>query len=570
MLNIRQFFSRDGLDQGLQSLDERYPTATLVLAGAVAGLGYATLGLFPLLALIGVFKILGGFASASTFGAWISLLLWILITAASVVVSFTLLRVKTTIPSGLGLKEDKAPRLYELLTELADSYTLPRIDRLVLHEKFSLEFVPVPRFGLPFLTTNVLYIGLPVMQGLSPAQFRGALARVLGQYSAVQNKKTHWIYRWFQYCNQYQRAYRKQNAVIYKPIQLFYKFYTPILKFSAASVIRQDELEADIYILQLMNDTEAADVILRQEICQAFLKNKYWPKIYSMLRKNPSNPDYLPHVNMAKVLRNGLTENEFAQTLKDLINQDASWQNLKPGLHTRLQNIGQSKLNMPPPVMETAAQRYLGDAFGAVVKLLDKQWLAKYSKAPKKSKKAPKQQPPVSEIEDATSFVTDAEQVSENISLPESPRKEAQTQNQHADERLPNITSDEGGTVTVSDRIRLAELKQKADFADLDDNEAWELAYLTEKLEDKSQAIALYQQVLKQNPNHAKTLFAVGRILLTRNDASGVKALERAMELDKGCVAQGCWMLAKYFKAVGDEARSKQYLERAANISVAA
>lgn len=569
MLNIRQLISGKSLDQGLQTLDERYPIATLVLAGSVTVLGYGILGLLPVLTVIGVFKVLGGFASASTFGAWLQLLLWILITAASALLTFTLVRVKTTTPSGLGLKADKAPKFYELLAELGEEYKLPRIDRVVMHEKFSLEFIPVPRLGLPIFTTNVLYLGLPVMQGLSPAQFRGALAQVLGQYSAVANKRTHWIYRWHQFCEQYQRAYRKHHTAIYKPMQLFYRFYIPVLKYCAASILRRDELEADIYMLQLMNDTEAADVILRQEVCQMFLKNKYWPKIYSMLRKNPGSPDYLPHVSMAKVLRNGLTENEFAQTLKELINQDPSWRDTKPGLYARLQNIGQSKLNMPPPVMETAAQRYLGETFGAVVKLLDKQWLAKYSMAPKKSKKTADQPPQIKDepaAVAASSTVLDQEAMAGKYVVEEIIATSANP----SPDRLPNITSDEQATVTVSDRIRLAELKQKSDFAELSDNEEWELAYLTEKLEDKSQAIALYQQVLKKNPNHAKTLFAVGRILLTRSDESGVKALERAMELDKGCIAQGCWMLAKYFKAVGDEGRSKLYLERAAKISVAA
>ena len=567
MLNIRQLFTREGFEQGLQSLHTRSPMAILILASSVAGLGYALLGLFPLLTLLGIFKILGGFASASTFGAWLHLFIWVLVTAACAVVTFTQLRVKISIPSGLGLKDDKAPRLYELLAELEENYKVPHIHRLVIHEKFSLEFVPVPRFGLPLLTTNVLYIGLPILQGLSPVQFRGALARVIGQYSGVQNRKTHWIYRWYQYCQQYQHAYRKHKSAIYQPLQQFFRIYTPVLKYCAASTIRQDELEADIYMLDIMNDTEAADVILRYEVCQAFLKTKYWPKIFTMLRKNPAQPDYLPHINMAKVLRNALTENEFAQTMKDLINQDTTWRDSKPGLHARLENIGQSKLNMPPPVMETAAQRYLGDAFGAVIKLLDKQWLAKYSKSPKSKKTPPTKAKTTTETEPAEKPVTTKRATAPSVDTAQ------QAQAPHADlleERLPNITSEEGATITVTDRKRLAELKQKADFADLDDNEAWELAYLTEKLEDKSLAITMYQQVLKQNPNHAKTLFAVGRILLTRNDASGVKALERAMELDKGCIAQGCWMLAKYYKATGDEARSKQYLERAANISVAA
>ena len=80
----------------------------------------------------------------------------------------------------------------------------------------------------------------------------------------------------------------------------------------------------------------------------------------------------------------------------------------------------------------------------------------------------------------------------------------------------------------------------------------------------------LYQQILRQDPQHAKTLFAVGRILLSQNDPSGIKILERAMSIDKGCVAQSCWMLAQYFKRTGDENQSKIYLERAANVSAAA
>lgn len=568
MLSIRRLFSLKAFNQRLLDLDFRSPSTTYFLASCTTGLGYFALGLLPLLILVGAFEIIGGVSGATTFGAWLQLSVWALITITCAVIIFAQLRVKVSVPSGLGLKDDKAPRLYELLAELAENYKLPRIHRLVIHEKFSLEFVPVPRFGLPMFNTNVLYIGLPTLQGLSPAEFRGALAGRLGQYSGVQNRKTHWIHRWYQFCQQNQQAYRKHTGVIFQPLRLFFKVYTPILKYFAAGALRQDELEADIYMLEIMNDTKAADVILRYEVNQAFLKNKYWPKIYAMLRKNPASPDFLPHLNMVKVLRNALTENEFAQTLKELMNQEVSWQNVQPDLHTRLENIGQTKLNIPPPVMETAAQRYLGDAYSAVIKMLDKHWLAKYSKSPT-SKTSPDAKtrsavetdpakPPARQHQAA------APAASANTKQPT--QKAAPTQ----EERLANISSDDGATVTVADRKRLAQLKQKVDIAVLDANEGWELAYLTEKLEDKSRAIMLYQQVLKQNPNHAKTLFAVGRILLAKNDASGAKALERAMELDKGCIAQGCWMLAKYYKATGNDALSKQYLERAASVSVAA
>ncbi len=571
MRSIRQLFSREGLNQKLLDLDSRSPSATIVMASCVTGIGYVAFALLPLLALIGVFKLIGGISNATTISAWLHLSIWATITAASAAVLVAQLIVKFSIPSGLGLKEDKAPRLYELLAELGETYKLPRIHRLVMHDKFSLEFVPVPRFGLPLLTTNVLYIGLPILQSLSPAEFRGALAGLLGQYSGKQNRKTHWIYRWNQFCLQNQQAYRKRKSAIIQPMRLFFKWYTPMLQYFTASALRQDELEADFYMMEIMNDTEAADVILRFEVSQAFLRNKYWPKINAMLRKNPANPDHLPHINMAKVLRNGLTENEFAQTLKDLINQENTWQNTKPGLHSRLENIGQRKLNMPPPVMETAAQRYLGDAYGAVIKLLDKQWLARHGGKSAKHKKSAQTKSETITAEPKPAIPpAQKHQAASPATTPGAQQQTQGTMDTLVDDRLPNISSEEGATVTVADRKRLAELKQKADFADLTDNEAWELAHLTEKLGDKSLAISLYQQVLKQNPNHAKTLFAVGRILISQNDASGVKVLERAMGMDKGCIAQGCWMLAKYFKATGDDARSKQYLERAASVSVAA
>ncbi|MEJ2362510.1 MAG: hypothetical protein P8Z75_14045 [Gammaproteobacteria bacterium] len=548
MRNIRQLFSRESLDNWLLSRSGDSSRTGLILAATATILGYVLYAVFPLMTVIGALTTASIVTSASTVWAWVHGVVWLLLTAAFGLISFTQLSARISLPSGLGLKEDKAPRLYELLSELAEHYQHPKIHRLIIHDKFSLELIQVPRFGLPFLTTNVLYVGLPILQALSPAQFRGALARVLGQSSSTHNKKTHWVYRWHQFCVMGQRATRKHQHGLYRPLQQFFRLYTPFHTYWAADGLRQDALEADVYAMEIMNDSELADVILRSEVCDAFLKNKYWPKIYAMLRKNPGNPAHLPHLNMAKVLRNALTENEFAQTMNELINQEPSWRNIRPVLHERLNNIGQTKLDMPPPVMETAAQRYLGEAQGAVIKLLDKQWLARHGK-PRSSHQ--KKSSESAEIDAEPGIIQAPE-----TSAPESTAAPGS-----------GIEASENSTVTVADRKRLAELKQKAQSAKLSDDEAWETAYLTEKLEDTSLAINLYQQILKHNPNHARTLFAVGRIMLTRMDQSGVRALERAMELDNGCVAQGCWMLAKFYKNAGDDARSRHYLERAAKIA---
>lgn len=542
MMSFSNPFSLEGMSNALGNLYQKQEKAYLAFAVLITGLGYFLLGLPPLLAFIGIFKVLGGISSASTFTAWLSVLLWIAITTVAGLITFAMLRIKTQMPSGLGLKEDKAPRLHEIITEVGQTYTAPGIDRIIIHDHYQLEMIAVPRFGLPLVKTNVLYIGLPVLQTLSPLQFKGALARKLGQFTAEHNRLTHWIYRFRNYCILYQRSYNRNKSPIYSPLRLFFKYYSPLLEAITVQAARKDELEADMYALQVMNDSELADVILRQEVCSKFIQTKYWPKIHAMLRKNPNSPDHLPHINMPTVLRKALTENEFAQIMKDLINAESSWKDAMPDLHARLEHIGQTKLDIPPPVMETAAQRYLGDAFSAVVKLLDKQWLAKNGKSANSAKKNA----------DPTSVKTSVKKepsVNNDASMLETTE---------VDESLP---LEEQKFKSLSNKARQSRLSQ---------NEAFELATYTEKFEGKAAAIAMYQKILKNDPNHAKTIFAVGRILLSSNDPSGVNILEKAMKLDKGCIAQACWMLAKYYKALGDEERSKHYLEKAANVSAAA
>lgn len=568
MISFSNPFTAKGISQALDGLFEKQEKIYFAIAALATGLGYFMLALFPLIAFIGIFKILGGMASASTFFGWLGVLIWMGITAAAAAITYSMATVKIQMPSGLGLKEDKAPRLHELINEINQTYSVPKIDRIIVHDHCELDMISVPRFGLPLLNTNVLYIGLPVLQCLSPAHFKGALARKLGQFSAQHNRLTHWIYRWRQYCFQYQRSYNRTKSPLFLPLKLFFKYYIPMLEALTVHAARRDEIEADMYALQILNDEELADVILQIEVSKQFLKTKYWPKLFAMLRKNPQNPERLPHISMPGVLRKALTENEFAQTMKELLNNEPTWRDGVPSLIARLEHIGQTKLNMPPPVMETAAQRYLGDAFSAVVKLLDKQWLAKNGKV-KKSK---------AHDEHAISFDDEpAPAPAVNSKSKKSAKVKQPTQKQKTPATPPTVKNDESmlETTEVAEDLPIDEknfrsLRSKATKSMLSKSEAFEYATLTEKFEGKAAAILMYQKILKQDSSHAKTIFAVGRILLSQNDQSGVKILEKAMQLDKGCIAQACWMLAKYFKSTGNDDLSKSYLERAANVSAAA
>lgn len=513
MNNFFAFFTAQGQSEKLKDLHFNKPDTYLRLVFAFTLMGYVLIALLPLIFLIAALTLVSGITEAKTLNDWLSLLVWLGISAATGFLTFLMLRLRVSSPSGLGIKPDKAPKLYELLADLQQTFKHPTIQRVVLHDGFSLEFIPVPRFGLPLMTVNVLYIGLPVMQALSANHFRGMLARKLGQYSMQHNRLTHLIYRFRQYAALYQAAYAKQSREqwFYLPFKWFFQLYVPWLNAVTVHAARQDELEADAYALQVMNTDEYADNLIRYTVVESFLQEKYWPKIQELIARQPTAGTIHPHGSMSKALSSGLSDTEFAAQLEKLMKKDTPWDYAVPALPTRLEHMGHRTLSLPPPVLESAAQRILGASFGVIAKLLDQHWLAKQGIKPKKN--SPEPQP----------------------------------------------ASDSG----VNDQQIFESLLQKAGQQQLSDDEMWRLGSLTEKFRGKAAAVGIFQKLLKRNSAHAKTWQSIGRILLSQQDTSGVKALERAMELDTSCTAQTCWILAKYFKSQGNEELARRYVAKA-------
>lgn len=505
-------FSLQGAARASARLADRFPGAYLGLALSFTALGYAALALFPLLTLIGLLSVVGGVGSADSWQAWLDVLFWLVVGAASGVLSFQLFTLRVPVPSGLGIKHDKAPKLYELIDELSDVYSAPLFERVVVHDEFELTVVPVPRFGIPVVRNYVLRIGLPVLQALSPDQFRACLARRLGQYSGVHNRLTHIVYRWRQYCEQYRAIYLKQKAPLALPFQWFFRLYVPVLDALCVHALHQDELEADRYALEVTDDDKLADMIKRVEVSHAFLKAKYWPKIFQMLQKQGTALEHLPHASMAKVLRNGLTPEEVNDLLEKLRDQPEAYDRVTPSYSQRMENIGHFKDAPPLPVVETAAQRYLGKMSAAIISMLDKMWLKKHAGGKPVAAQGKKKPP------------------------------ESASENPHQ---------------------RLSELQARIDQGEDSDELLWELADATEKVEGKAAAIAIYQRLLKRNPTHAKTIFAVGRILLSQNDPAGVDVLEKAIKLNSACRPQAYWLLANYFKKTNQPDKAKHYLGKA-------
>jgi tetratricopeptide (TPR) repeat protein len=77
-------------------------------------------------------------------------------------------------------------------------------------------------------------------------------------------------------------------------------------------------------------------------------------------------------------------------------------------------------------------------------------------------------------------------------------------------------------------------------------------------------ALPLYQEVLRLDPNHASAQFAVGRLQLAQGQLEGIHWIEQAMRQDSDFRYPGCGLIAGFFQQQGKEEEARQYRRKAA------
>ena len=111
-------------------------------------------------------------------------------------------------PKGIELTRQQVPELFALIDELTEKLNTPKFDHIFLDTQLNAGVLQVPRFGILFVgwQKNYLFLGLPLMQSLSPEQFRAILAHELGHLSGNHSRFSGWIYQ----LRRHRRAYRRR------------------------------------------------------------------------------------------------------------------------------------------------------------------------------------------------------------------------------------------------------------------------------------------------------------------------------------------------------------------------
>lgn len=164
----------DTLVEKLEEDARRSPRNYKLQVVLLATLGYAYIfmilaGSLALLALIILVVIHTGRMNSA-------MIKFVMLLLALICVILSSLWVHIPPPQGLVLERQKVPQLFTMLDELTKALKAPKFHHVILTGEFNASVIQIPRLGLLGWYQNYLIIGLSLMQGLSPEQFKAVLA----------------------------------------------------------------------------------------------------------------------------------------------------------------------------------------------------------------------------------------------------------------------------------------------------------------------------------------------------------------------------------------------------------
>ncbi len=477
------------LIESLNSFQHRSAKLYLAMVVAFAVLGILLILFFPILSLLLFISAISSLFTMGSFSDLIPLLYQLPLAALSGYLFYQFVTLELDTPKASGIyitiNKKKTPKLIALIEELEQHFNIRHIDSILITDQFDISVHNTPQHCIPQLGQTSLQIGLPLMQSVSATQFKALLARRIGQLSLTNNKITGRISLFQDQLQQYLNACQYNPHWALKPFFYLIRSYQKIFTAIAFYVIRMEELTADQYALDIIDDDDFSQTLSQTIIASHYLKNTFWVSMYKLQRQYP-NKMIFPHANMAISFAQSIKIERSQKLIEEQFQKLNDFYSSAPLLRTRLYEIGYENYKLPEPFSTTAAQLYLDSALPKVTRIFDKLWL----------------------------------------------------------QRLQ--TQRETNTQLNSNEQRLNLLASKIQQQPLSADETWEFAVLTEKITGYHAAIPIYKKILERNPMHAKAMFAIGRILLSYNDPTGLDALNKAIFLEPTMQKTADELIARY------------------------
>lgn len=411
-------------------------------------------------------------------------------------------------PKGVELTRQEVPELFAVIDELTTALKTPKFHHILLDTQLNAGVLQVPRFGILFFgwTRNYLFLGLPLMQSLSPEQFRAIIAHELGHLSGNHSRFAGWIYQLRHTLFNLVESYQKNGQGGSLLFSKFFNWYAPFFRAYSFVLARNNEYEADRCAAELAGTPNAAQALINLEIKGHYLQEHFWRNFYKQAIDKPEPPDNTV-TKMVHELAETISESEARIWLDWGLSERTNNEDTHPCLCDRLTAFGYLPIGydlpLPSPIKQTAAQYFFGESLPNVTQRLDEKW----------------QQ----EIAPFWQLIY-----------------------QKSQRRLQKLNT----------------LTAKAKTHSLTIESTWKYAQLTAEFQGNKAAIPLYEEVLSQKPQHIAANFDLGQIFLEEQDIRGIKYIETAMQREPELLVYGCKLIYEFLQRQGNFTEAQVYRQR--------
>lgn len=494
----------------LEEYARRNPSAYKARVAALAILGYAYLFAIVLLLLLVVFLVV--FYVRLNFV--IIKVLWIPLVLVGLVLRS--LWVTLPEPDGTELSPEDAPKLFGLISEVRSALNGPTVHRVLVSDEFNAGIVQIPRLGMFGWLRNYLVVGLPLMNALTPAEFRAVLAHEFGHLSGNHGRFSGWIYRlrqsWIQVLTNVHQE-RRYAAFLF---EVFLNWYAPFFNAYSFVLARAQEYEADGYSAELAGRETAARALIRISTKGKSIQEEFWPAFYRQSH-DEAQPPKDPFAQMLTGLNRSIDRPTAEKWFLQELQVTTGYEDTHPCLGDRLAAMGykveglkdgdvnESLLETTAAGEQTAAEYYFETLPDEFIATCNRRWKEQISEVWRERHK----------------FIQEK-------------------------------------------RARLTELEAKSTSEPLTVEEQWEYASCLGEIKDSKAAATVLKELIARDPTHIGANYALGAILLEEEDAAGIELLEKAVQLDPSITGDAFHLIYQFLRNQGRQTDAEIYRSRAA------
>lgn len=468
----------------------------------LAGLGYIYIFGILLFATLLVGLCVLGATNSSVFLIFLLKSKLIILLGMILYILIKALCVKLDSPDGYKLKRQDYPSLYTEIDAIGERLQAPKIHEIILTSDCNAAISQTPRLGIFGWQKNTLIIGLVLMMSMDKAQFLSVIAHEFGHLSASHSRFSNWIYRirttWIRIMN----AFEEAGGWSYFVFGHFFNWYAPYFNAYSFALARANEYEADAIATEVTSKHTFVEALTQAYTVPDLVEKNYWSSLDEQVGESEQIKIDVFTDLYRKLNQHTFNTEERRAILDKILSEKTDCTDTHPSFKDRISPYT-NESSIPRKFKKSAADDLLKEKLSTILRDFDQDWI-RYNR------------------------------------------------DYWADRHL----------YLQQSRTEMHALEQKQTHTALNREELWKLAIWTEELKPKGDALPHYQKFHQQYPDNIDGQFALGQLLLKRNNKEGIHYLNQAM-LNHHMVIPACELIHAYYLKQGDQNHADEYLIKA-------